>query len=209
MNQPSSFDYAKLLSGVDEPPPAVAARREVTEAELLRKAEEMAKRGYGHSVESLAALRDWMEGRGLILGGGVGVGKTFFFRCLQFPLKQLEGDYGGTINVWPMPLKVAAACDGRELLDEMEGLECTELVLDDVGAEPTFNDFGSRFEVFPILVEARLGSKAKTHFTTNLTAEELVERYGQRTVDRMHELAAAHVFGGKSRRQTRIHGNSA
>ena len=201
MKTRSEVDFAALLGRVAAPPEAEDAFREVTEAELLARADAMARRGYRHSEETLAALRDWMEGRGLILMGGVGSGKTSFFRALRHPMTQREGDRGGTIAVFPMMDVVGRTV--QDVRETMERLAESEVVLDDVGAEPAFNDFGSRFEMLPWLVETRLRSKAKTDFTTNLTGEELRGRYGMRTVDRMHELAAAHRFTGKSMRATR------
>ena len=201
MKTRSEVDFAALLGRVEDPPEEEDAFREVTEAELLARADAMARRGYRHSEETLAALRDWMEGRGLILRGGVGSGKTSVFRALRHPMSQREGDRGGTIAVFPMMDVVGRTV--QDVRETMEQLAESEVVLDDVGAEPAFNDFGSRFEMLPWLVEMRLRSKAKTDFTTNLTGEELRGRYGMRTVDRMHELAAAHRFTGKSMRATR------
>ena len=201
MKTRSEVDFAALLGRVEDPPEEEDAFREVTEAELLARADAMARRGYRHSEETLAALRDWMEGRGLILMGGVGSGKTSFFRALRHPMTQREGDRGGTIAVFPMMDVVGRTV--QDVRETMERLAESEVVLDDVGAEPAFNDFGSRLELLPWLVEMRLRSKAKTDFTTNLTGEELRGRYGMRTVDRMHELAAAHRFTGKSMRATR------
>lgn len=41
---------------------------------------------------------------------------------------------------------------------------------------------------------------AATHFTTNLTPQQLLERYGERVVDRMTQLAEYVELGGESRR---------
>lgn len=197
----SRLDLDRVLAAVAKPPCRAAAEREVTEAQLLAKANEMARRGYEHSAESLRALEEWMRGRGLVVFGDVGVGKTFFFQCLRIPLEPREGDHGGTIRLFRMADVVGMGV--RELQEELDSLAPCEVAFDDVGAEPVFNEYGSRWEAFPWMVERRLRTDAKTHFTTNLTPDELCGRYGSRTVDRMHELACSVVFRGGSRRTTR------
>jgi len=77
------------------------------------------------------------------------------------------------------------------------------VVLDDIGAEPTFNEYGNRWDVLPWLLEMRLASSGRTHFTTNLSPAELSKRYGARTVDRLHEMACDVTFKGKSNRRTK------
>lgn len=170
---------------------------EVSAARLTAWAQEMATRGYRHSEETLEALRLYLAGYGLLLMGGVGTGKTHFFQTVGAVLRA-QGRYRPAI--FRMMDTVGRKVDDvREYFNEMSG---SELVLDDIGAEPTFNEYGNRWDILPWLIEMRLAASGRTHFTTNLSPDELERRYGARTVDRLHEMAASVAFKGKSNRRT-------
>jgi len=170
---------------------------EVSAERLTAWARETSAHGYRHSEETLEALRLYLAGYGLLLFGGVGAGKTYFFRALGEVLRK-QGRCRPAI--YPMMDTVGRKVDEvREYFNEMSGME---IVLDDVGAEPTFNEYGNRWDILPWLIEMRLASSGRTHFTTNLSKVELEKRYGARTVDRLHEMAASVTFTGKSNRRT-------
>lgn len=170
----------------------------VTAERLTKWAAAMAAHGYRHGEETLEALRLYLAGYGLLLFGGVGAGKTHFFRTLGAVLRA-QGGYRPAI--YPMMDTVGRKVDEvREYFQEMAS---HELVLDDVGAEPTFNEYGNRWDILPWLLEMRLAASGRTHFTTNLSKFELEKRYGARTVDRLHEMAASVTFTGRSNRRTR------
>ncbi len=194
----AKFDIGSILSKLAEPTCAERAA-EVPERRLAGWANAMAKlRGYRHSPETLDALHAYLAGYGLLLMGGVGTGKTEFFRAVSAA--------GRTAGRAPVALWQMMDCAGRTVAairEAFASLRDREVVLDDVGAEPKFSDYGSRWEILPWIIELRMASPERTHFTTNLTARELEARYGARTVDRMHEMAASVAFAGKSRRRTR------
>lgn len=169
----------------------------VTAERLTKWAAAMAANGYRHSEETLEALRLYLAGYGLLLFGGVGVGKTYFFRTLGRVLARNGGD---APVIYPMMDTVGRKVDEvREFYMEHAR---REMVLDDIGAEPTFNEYGNRWDILPWLIEMRLASSGRTHFTTNLSKSELEKRYGARTVDRLHEMAASVTYTGKSNRRT-------
>lgn len=177
--------------------PSEARIAPVTEERLADRACQMARRGYVHSPESLFALQKYLEGFGLFLIGNCGTGKTLFFRTINAIVK---ASGGGGLVILPMIDFVGRRVS--ELRDVFVEHERDEMVLDDVGSEPTFNEFGNRWDILPWLLEMRMYAPARTHFTTNLSREELVARYGVRTIDRLHEVAVSVDMGGKSMRRT-------
>lgn len=148
------------------------------------------ERGYEPSKESLKALLSYMKGYGVMLAGGVGTGKTMFFRSLKVKVETLS-----PLRMLPIRLE--------DIAERIRDLDGSEVVVDDIGAEPVYNNFGSRLDLLPWLVEERLAAKGRTHFTTNLPPEDLAERYGARVMDRIRELCKVHTLTGESRRRTR------
>lgn len=152
---------------------------------------------YRHTAETLRALEDCLKGYQLCLTGPVGTGKTTFFLRLPWKVERLS-----LLSLFTKPL---------EAIDSLvEDLDGCEVVVDDIGAEPVYNNYGSRIDLLPWVLERRLASRHRTHFTSNLTAKEMADRYGLRTVDRIGGTCKVHRFGdgdGKSmRRPTPVRG---
>lgn len=165
----------------------IERRRQVTEEQVYAKARTMAKRGYRFTEETLALVKPYLEGRGLLLGGDVGVGKTFFF---------LTAGVGCGVN-----LKIAQGWPLSDLSAALESFDHTEMLVDDVGVEELeYKSYGTATRIFEYILEHRMHVDVPTHFTTNLTPEQILERYGQRVVDRITELATYHRIGGESHR---------
>lgn len=69
------------------------------------------------------------------------------------------------------------------------------LAIDDIGTEPAeVVDYGNVIEPITELLEARYARGLFTLVTTNLTGQELRQRYGVRLVDRMNEMMHVVVF---------------
>ena len=70
--------------------------------------------------------------------------------------------------------------------------ESSFFCFDDMGVEPMGRHYGKDCNVIGEILLSRydlfLETKLKTHATTNLNAEELEERYGNRVRSRMREL---------------------
>ena len=145
------------------------------------------KRGYIHTAESLVALEKYMQGYSLLLTGAVGTGKTFFFQSLGKDLSiiSLIG-----LSGWK--------------LDEIETMlinnQERDVVFDDMGAEPPVSDYGVKQEIVPLILEKRYYLRRRTHFTTNLNAEQIQARYGVRVIDRIYGMTFPITFIGESRR---------
>ena len=160
---------------------------------MIREAiEAMAKKGYEQTPESMKALEEYYRNdHALILIGPDGNGKTSFFECLPRSIIILK-------------LQRLGIRSPREIESLLESLKDDEVLLDDVAAEKQGNDYGTKFDAFPLALEIRMESRQRTHFTTNVETEGLLQRYGARVVDRIHGMAVAVRFKGKSRRSPRV-----
>ena len=137
--------------------------------------------------------------RGILLYGAVGVGKSELMRFFSRNQKQ------SFILVPCRHVEVAYAKDG----DEGIGIHCcvrlrsagstdpygkTEVgtCFDDLGTEPIVTKYyGTDKSVMTEVILNRYDMQMafnQTHITTNLSADQLRERYGTRAVDRMREM---------------------
>ncbi len=125
---------------------------------------------------------------GILLSGPVGCGKTSLMKLLRYlvPLQR-------TYEMIPCRnITFSFNHLGYKTIEEFG--DSRFYCFDDLGIEPLGRHYGtdcnvmgevllSRFELFH-----QTKTKIKTHATTNLNAEELEERYGNRVRSRMREL---------------------
>ena len=74
------------------------------------------------------------------------------------------------------------------------------LVIDDVGREEPYQEYGNHFNVFPDFVDdcERKGKFLITN--TNCTKEQLAGKYGERTLSRLKATTRLVVFAGEDLR---------
>lgn len=182
--------FEEMLTALSQPT-CEERESDITPEMLKAKAANMVRRGYRFNSASLEALRLYMAGYGLFIHGSVGTGKTMFFRSLR----TFEG---GKITIFSMHNILGRSdSDIREMMDDLVG---SEVLLDDIGAEPLFNNFGVKFDMLAYLIERRMESPERTHFTTNLKKGEIKDRYGIRIIDRITEMCKSVEFSGASNR---------
>ena len=137
--------------------------------------------------------------RGIFVYGSYGSGKTAFltairplFRPVHFvPLN--DPDYAELMdaNIWPNWTEDAIRCN---------------VMLDDLGAESAITDYGIKRETAAEFIvrfhRHQFGFKPRRLFvTTNLTGEELAERYTARLTSRIKELCLPlHLRGADKRK---------
>ena len=73
--------------------------------------------------------------------------------------------------------------------------------VDDVGIEPVASVYGEKHSYFTELVDAAEKMDKLLVITSNMNIEELLERYGERTIDRLRALTTVVVFKGESLRK--------
>ena len=134
----------------------------------------------------------WLEnnnGRGLIMFGNCGRGKTILG---QYVIPAILLKYQGV---------VASAFDMNEAnrnIDEV--LEKHIISLDDVGTESLSVKFGEKRLAFPEIIDAAEKKGKLLIVSTNLTGDEIRERYDDRVIDRIHSTMTQVEFNGKSLR---------
>jgi len=134
--------------------------------------------------------------KGLLLTGPVGCGKTSLMKLLHF-LVPHQRKY----VVMPCRNIVFAFNHlGYKTIEDYG--ESNFFCFDDMGVEPMGRHYGKDCNVIGEILLSRydlfLETKLKTHATTNLNAEELEERYGNRVRSRMRELFNLIAFDKKA-----------
>ncbi len=134
--------------------------------------------------------------KGLLLTGPVGCGKTSLMKLLHF-LVPHQRKY----VVMPCRNIVFAFNHlGYKTIEDYG--ESSFFCFDDMGVEPMGRHYGKDCNVIGEILLSRydlfLETKLKTHATTNLNAQELEERYGNRVRSRMRELFNLIAFDEKA-----------
>lgn len=159
--------------------PVPRPERRVDDRALALKVAEMSRAGYRFGTETVAALRAYMQGYGVLLSGKVGVGKTMFFQ---------------KVNADALIVDIGAVMGWRQAEIEtffLNNSEC-EIVVDDIGCGGSkARDYGREFDALLMILNMRDPARCRfrTHFTTNLTNDELVANFDARVVDRIYGLA--------------------
>lgn len=127
--------------------------------------------------ENYRPIVDWMEdnkGKGLLLAGGCGLGKSL-------------------IGMRILPLLINDTCKkivniykAQDLNSKPDDVINKHIIyIDDIGTEGTSNIFGNKRVPFCELCDAVEQQGKLLMCSTNLTVDELTEKYGVRTVDRL------------------------
>lgn len=156
--------------------------------------------------------------KGILLGGGVGVGKTWMMKLFSKNQRQVfsvrtasaisdhyvnqskeDHDKGkDPLDIFYIPAKLPA--------NDMDNFYHTHLglCLDDIGTEDVKNYYGNKKNVIGELIEKRysLGHVGSMlHMTTNLTMDQVKEFYGPRVGSRLRESMNIVEYSGKDRRR--------
>lgn len=150
------------------------------------------------------ATGETFSGKGLLLMGNPGTGKT---KRMRFIAKNLNVKFRSSLDI------AKVAMEDPELLPEFCRYDNpawgqTEnayfnLIVDDLGSEPLeIVIYGTRYNALADVLEKRYEKfpRAKTHISTNLTREQLRERYGERVYSRLNEMCAFVTLVGNDRR---------
>lgn len=138
-------------------------------------------------------VADWLdsnEGRGLLCYGDCGRGKTLL--CGKIIPLVVNHIYR----------KVISCYDAKKINRDINEIMTKKLIyLDDIGVENESVKFGERRQCFVELVDEAEKSGKLLILTTNLSIEQLADKYGLRTIDRLRAITKTVLFQGESLRR--------
>lgn len=161
--------------------------RELFEAAFL--AVDQTVKTYKHLPE-YDQIIDWMHdntGKGLFLTGDCGRGKSTILTGV-LPVIFLQ-KFGKVLNPYHadiIPTKVA----------EITAKWAT--CIDELGVEPLVNNFGDKYEGFNVIINEAEAKIKPVFLSTNLDSKQILDRYGERTFDRIKRLCRIVKFVGPS-----------
>lgn len=131
--------------------------------------------------------------KGIFLAGNTGSGKTMMMRLFS---QVVPFGFYYVDNICDNVRR-----DGQEPLDKIKNRSFDELCFDDFGSEGKITHYGSNYNVMYDIVVRRcqdfVHHKTKTHFTSNMTMQNIRELYDLRIESRLHEMCNIVVLGGK------------
>lgn len=136
---------------------------------------------------------DWMtdnKGKGLLMFGGCGLGKSVI------------GMYILPLLIKDVHKKVVNIFSAQELNKKIDDILKLHIIyIDDIGIEDNLNSYGNKRMPFAELCDAAEKKGKLLILTTNLSIDELTQRYGDRVVDRLIATTKAVPFTGDSLRK--------
>lgn len=159
-----------------------------------------------HSFRMLPEYREvitWMtdtQGKGLFLFGDCGRGKSVIITGVVPVLLAMKG-----IEVRPYHAEQfrdkQTEVNPDSLSTVLDVLKHVYYpIVDDVGTEPEINEYGVRYEGFSQIINNAENRRKPVFVSTNLKGNEIADRYGLRTVDRIGRLCKIIKFEGESLR---------
>ena len=153
---------------------------------------------------------DFSLEKGILLLGVPGVGKTHLMNFFNknphasFTIPTCKVIAERYVNGWRR--------DDQSTIEFYSGLQTAEfghvydqvylgICFGDLGAEEQGNNYGNKRNVIEEIIFNRYESHLPfkyTHFTTNLNADQLTTKYGERMRDRLREMCNVFVLNGKS-----------
>lgn len=173
--------------------------------EVFRRADKSI--GLYHHLPEYAAVIDWMiatRGRGLLLYGDCGRGKSIILTGVVPVLLAMKGCFVVPIHAdeFQKPYDFAGCTAGYD--PKMSNLDylirSAYPIIDELGVEPLVNNYGEKYEGFNRVINAAERYLRPLFLSTNLTREQLLLRYGERTFDRLTRLCRVVEFKGDSLR---------
>lgn len=174
---------------------------------------------YFFNHEKLEEMKG-IKGKGIYLYGNIGTGKSLLFEILEYIYQDLESKKTQINLLNSIRIKTINTIElvdqYRSQLSRLGQLASNDLTLyqkntkgsihfEDLGTEKKINHFGNQIEVMSDILQLRYSNlnktKCKTFITSNLTPEQVRERYGERVYDRMFQLFNFLELNGKSRRK--------
>lgn len=160
--------------------------------------------GYLYDQENKEAVKSCIDvleksETGLFIIGNPGSGKTLLFEMAQKVINPTSENRFTKVSV----LEVVQQFNNKEIGHGVFRKWADKNVFfDDLGTETKGYLFGEKIEVFEKFIQFRYdlfrASKIKTHFTSNLSYNDLKERYGMRCISRLSEMCTVVMMGNKA-----------
>lgn len=190
------------------PRPILAAQPDIVRERLAAcVARRVAERGMPLNIEAatpgIEKATRWLTTIGkpwLFLSGNVGTGKT----TLMWGILQTLRYYGVTCKMFRASDFHALFLNNIEQTDRqlLRGDWCEVLLLDDVGVDQfEYKEYGNAIRPFVKVIEERYNRQLPMVVSTNLSGEEIRDTYGERTIDRIKEMAVGIKYEGESFRK--------
>ena len=129
----------------------------------------------------------------ILLSGPIGIGKTFLTQAVANALID-KGVFTLFVSSFVLNqnfLKFHTAKDKENDVSLDTFFDCDLLIIDDLGTEPTYKNVTQ--EYFILLLNERIQNGKLTLLSTNLTIDEVMQKYGERIfsrlIDKRHTLA--------------------
>ncbi len=181
-----------------------------SEEEIAKQVALMTSRGYlRNEPEAFDKLARYMAvkaagkaRKGVLLWGGNGTGKTMWV-SLFGPSMSSSQDIVAAYRKWGMEEMLCWLSPTKEYAEYLNH-KGSNVTIDDIGAEPTVCDYGTRLEVVGEAIVDRYclfqRGKGITYATTNLSPNKIKARYDDRILSRLMELCNFIEFKGKDQR---------
>lgn len=163
------------------------------------------------SMAKMMGIKEPSLDKGIFLTGNTGTGKTWMMQLFSknkkqsfriIPAKKIANDFEANgsqameeyLNLYKNPIN-----DFSCFLQPFSGL-----CIDDIGAEDIKTHFGNKTNVIGDLIENRYSKKItgiSLHATTNFTADQIKNYYGERVASRLRECFNWIEYPGKDRRK--------
>lgn len=141
-----------------------------------------------------AITRAKEEGKGLLIWGGTGTGKTYCLHALANYYRGIHRE-----NWVNLILEARDAISQRRAMTDIINVITSEagLAIDDLGAE-NHTDFAQ--EILYAVINKVYERETKLIVATNLTPEQIGEKYGDRIISRLAEMCVFVELKGEDRR---------
>lgn len=145
-------------------------------------------------------ILDWMCGseKGMLLGGGPGLLKTVIATRVIPTLFQMKYN----LMVSPIHARDIEATTGRFRRESWDVIHSSPVVvIDEVGDELLKGNYGDKYYPFKDVVDVCESKNKMLIVTTNLADDDFLQRYKERTMDRLDFLVNAFWIDHESLRQ--------
>lgn len=146
-------------------------------------------------------IAEWLQdnkGKGLLLYGSNGRGKSIM--CYNI-IPTLFAYYYKQTKIFKC--RANNLCIIQSDNPDYYSMLCAQVVfVDDFGTESITSVYGEKHDVFSDLVDIAEQDKKLLVLSTNLTTDEITERYGIRTLDRLRAITRGICLKGESMRNS-------